>query len=143
MSFFKKLFGSPKEGAYYHNHFVSIKWNATVCVAIIKWRKKVEGEDFRFICKQALDLIEVHKATKWYENRAALGELGAEDQHWFSNEFHQKLVRHGVDRQAILLSEKAFNRAKYEGWLFEQLKDGVERRFFADKKEAVKWLSKV
>jgi|GEM_PF-2739680 hypothetical protein len=143
MSWFKRLFSrKSNKGLYYESSTASILWNDAVGVAILKWKKRVEAEKYRDICKRTLDLLVAKNCTKWYENRSKLGEPSNSDMQWFHTSFRDQLLANDIKKQAILIGSRAFKKKKYESWLYQLADDGTECRYFDEKKEAVRWLVK-
>jgi hypothetical protein len=143
MSWFLQLFKKKKrDGLYYESKTASILWNNSVKVSILKWKKRVEGNDYRNVCKCNLDLLLAKSCMLWYENREKLGLPSNADMQWFHTVFTQDLIKNGIYKHAILISKREYDKKKYEGWLSQLEDNGVHTRYFCDKKEAVKWLIK-
>lgn len=143
MSWFTKLFSrKSKKGLYFESNAASILWNDAVGVAILKWKKRVEAEKYREVCLRALELLAAKNCTKWYENREKLGNPSNSDIQWFHTVFKEKLLVNNIKKQAILISSSSFKKKKYNSWLYQLEDDGMECRFFDEKKDAVKWLVK-
>ena len=128
------------EGLYYKSNVARVKWNAPRKVAILKWQKRAKAEKFRQACLKNLELAEAHQSQIWYENRVALNKITDEDQHWFEQEFAQRLYAKGIKRMAFLISEKTYQRKKHTQWLYGTNQYGIEYRYFNKVFDAVTWL---
>lgn len=143
MSMLTQLFSKRStKGLYYDTKKASILWNDAVGVAILKWKKHVEANEYREVCLRTLELLVAKECTKWYENREKLGLPSSFDVNWFHTTFREQLLANNIRKQAILINKRAFNKKKYESWLYQLEDDGTECRYFEDKKEAVLWLAK-
>lgn len=85
--------------------FLTIQWRDDIGSVYMKWKRFIDGEDFRFGLNRGLDLAIEKKTDRWLADLRKLEVVTPEDQAWSTDDWFPRAVAGGVRRMAIIVPE--------------------------------------
>lgn len=76
----------------------------------LTWKGYVPGHIFRRILIQAVMQVQQHRLRYWLSDSRSLGAILREEELWIKEEMMPHLLRMGVERLAIIMSQDFFTR---------------------------------
>jgi hypothetical protein len=76
----------------------------------LTWKDYVPGHMLRRILIQAVMQVQQHRLRYWLSDSRSLGAILREDELWIRDELMPQLLRMGVERLAIIMSQDFFTR---------------------------------
>jgi len=76
----------------------------------LTWKGYVPGHMLRRILIQAVMQVQQHRLRYWLSDSRSLGAILREDELWIKNDMIPQLLRMGVERLAIVMSQDFFTR---------------------------------
>jgi hypothetical protein len=76
----------------------------------LTWKGYVAGHMLRRILIQAVMQVQQHRLRYWLSDSRSLGAILREDELWIRDELMPQLLRMGVERLAIIMSQDFFTR---------------------------------
>jgi hypothetical protein len=76
----------------------------------LTWKGYVPGHNLRRILIQAVMQVQQHRLRFWLSDSRSLGAILHEDEVWIKDELMPQLLRMGVERLAIIMSQDFFTR---------------------------------
>jgi hypothetical protein len=128
-----------------HNPYPDFAWtvdfNAEVPCVEMTWQGYATSRAFRAANEEIVDVIARHKTPKMLADVKHFVLIGAEDQDWLAADWIPRAMNAGMTTVAMVTPTFHFNRVAIENVAEKLDAERLTVQFFADRKEALAWLS--
>ena len=125
---------------YFESEFASVEWNEAAQVAVMTWKKFVQGDAFKNPCRKALELALSKKTKKWYSDTTNAGVFIKEDRDWFNKEIVVKILQNGINKSALIVPKSTLSLVSLKAAAEDAQKIGLEIKYFSETTDAIEWL---
>lgn len=128
-----------------HNPYPDFAWtvdyDAEVPCVVMTWQGYATSKVFRDANEKIVDVIARHKTAKMLADVKYFVLIGAEDQAWLASDWIPRAIEAGMKTIAMVTPTFHFNRVAVEAVVQKMDRERLTVEFFADRKQALAWLS--
>jgi hypothetical protein len=122
------------------NATISLYYYPATKIVHHEFRRFTQGENFRSVLEQGLEIFKTHNACKWLSDDRGNTAITPADAEWALTNWAPRVIAAGWKYWAVVLPENTIGQMNMRRWLKTYADRGVTAEVFSNPRQALLWL---